>query len=755
MPKPVRQPQFSMQPMDNSGHQYNSSMHPGLSASPDYNATAATLKAFNTLTRMHLDQQQQQNSNIIPVNSNEQRRYNNNNQDPNYLASLDPNNNQFNKGFSSNMGGVINNLISTAISQQQQQQQNSPYLMNNTIAAASANLILSNYNNAMASNANVTNPYVLDESKCHVCGDKSTGSHFGGISCESCKAFFRRSVQKNRFEDYKCSYSGECKMNTNTRKICQFCRYKSCLSIGMKPKWVLSDDERHQKYGNRRKNKLKLEQGLEQPAPALIPDQQQQQSPSVAPNMPAAPLRQISSKTSLDGGTATNECTPGRRQTGESETGNGEQSNSNYQTHSSNSDDEYSATPPTDSPPTHTQEDIKRLGVDGINMDGKSMRLNSYEKDLIDRLSIAFYHSRKYNAIDLNVQKKLAVLFQTQNPGSLKKMSKVILANFIVQPVKRVITFAKLIPDFLKLDLNDQMCLLQGGSMEIFICSSYTLYDTMSNKMSNIVSKDRNIQGNDSSNIQLDIMRLIWSEDVFDKTIGYLKSMSELKIDEATLILFLPLILFAPDRRNLKNRGQVFDIQSKYSLLLKKYMIWKYGRKEETFKLYNKLLFKLVELRTLHEMHSSILLDADPTQLDPFPLAIIQSEKEDLRAKTSAAAANSEERDQESEAAVVDAPIETQRRDEAQQQQQQAESNNSNQMENSYEKIEPPRSNDQSINVPTPTSSFSSGQISSISSISMPSVGQLSPRDNQIPSSVNSDARGLEESDDSDNKEEN
>ena len=42
-------------------------------------------------------------------------------------------------------------------------------------------------------------------------------------------------------------------MNTNTRKICQFCRYKRCLGIGMRPKWVLSDDERHQKYGNRRK----------------------------------------------------------------------------------------------------------------------------------------------------------------------------------------------------------------------------------------------------------------------------------------------------------------------------------------------------------------------------------------------------------------------------------------------------------------------------------------------------------------------
>lgn len=47
--------------------------------------------------------------------------------------------------------------------------------------------------------------------------------------------------------------------------------------------------------------------------------------------------------------------------------------------------------------------------------------------------------------------------------------------------------------------------------------------------------------------------------------------------------------------------------------------------------MYNRLLLKLIELRTLHEMHSSILLDADPAQLEPFPLALIMNEKEEAR----------------------------------------------------------------------------------------------------------------------------
>jgi hypothetical protein len=144
------------------------------------------------------------------------------------------------------------------------------------------------------------------------------------------------------------------------------------------------------------------------------------------------------------------------------------------------------------------------------------------------------------------------------------------------------------------------------------------------------VSKDRQIEGNDNSNIQLDILRLIWSEEIFEKTIMFLKSMSELKLDEATLILFLPLILFSPDRRDLVERSKILEIQSKYSFLLKKYIVWKYGMNKESLRIYNTLLLKMIELRTLHEMHSSILLDADPTQLDPFPLAIISSEKEEV-----------------------------------------------------------------------------------------------------------------------------
>lgn len=266
-------------------------------------------------------------------------------------------------------------------------------------------------------------------------------------------------------------------------------------------------------------------------------------------------------------------------------------------------------------------------------MDENNLDLSEVEKELISGLTYAFYHSRQTNALNMDIQKKLVGLFQTQSQDTLKKMSKTILANFIAQPLKRVVTFAKFLPDFCSLEVTDQLTLLHGGAMEIFIGSSSSLYDKYDNKLVNIISKE-NRQGvldansNEIPNVQLDILRLVWTEDVFEKTISFLKSMVEMELDETTLVLFIPLVLFSPDRPGIQNRHDIYQIQCKFSFLLKKYMFQKYGLGlTETNKLYNKLLLKLVELRTLHELHSSLLLDVDPSQLEPFPMAFILNEK--------------------------------------------------------------------------------------------------------------------------------
>lgn len=116
---------------------------------------------------------------------------------------------------------------------------------------------------------------------------------------------------------------------------------------------------------------------------------------------------------------------------------------------------------------------------------------------------------------------------------------------------------------------------------------------------------------------------MVRKKDLFEKTIGFMKSMNELKIDETTLVLLLPIILFSPERADLKNRQLVYKIQSSYSRLLEKYICWKYGasnddqcNKSEPMQLYNRLLLILIELRSLQEMHSMFLMDVDPSNME-------------------------------------------------------------------------------------------------------------------------------------------
>lgn len=37
---------------------------------------------------------------------------------------------------------------------------------------------------------------------CGVCGDRALGYNFNAVSCESCKAFFRRNALKNKVTTY-------------------------------------------------------------------------------------------------------------------------------------------------------------------------------------------------------------------------------------------------------------------------------------------------------------------------------------------------------------------------------------------------------------------------------------------------------------------------------------------------------------------------------------------------------------------------
>ncbi|XP_023178445.1 steroid receptor seven-up, isoforms B/C isoform X2 [Drosophila hydei] len=68
--------------------------------------------------------------------------------------------------------------------------------------------------------------------ECVVCGDKSSGKHYGQFTCEGCKSFFKRSVRRNL--TYSCRGSRSCPIDQHHRNQCQYCRLKKCLKMGMR-----------------------------------------------------------------------------------------------------------------------------------------------------------------------------------------------------------------------------------------------------------------------------------------------------------------------------------------------------------------------------------------------------------------------------------------------------------------------------------------------------------------------------------------
>ncbi|XP_012286480.1 nuclear receptor subfamily 2 group E member 1 [Orussus abietinus] len=97
---------------------------------------------------------------------------------------------------------------------------------------------------------------------CNVCGDRSSGKHYGIYSCDGCSGFFKRSIHSNR--EYTCkaqgAMKGRCPIDKTHRNQCRACRLTKCFQASMnrdavqhergprkpKPHSVLSDKHHQQ-----------------------------------------------------------------------------------------------------------------------------------------------------------------------------------------------------------------------------------------------------------------------------------------------------------------------------------------------------------------------------------------------------------------------------------------------------------------------------------------------------------------------------
>ncbi|XP_078605851.1 nuclear receptor subfamily 5 group A member 2-like isoform X1 [Branchiostoma floridae x Branchiostoma japonicum] len=120
-----------------------------------------------------------------------------------------------------------------------------PYLTGPATDPRGSNSNLSDMSSVSGNSVKMMSDYQYEEEPkdleeaCPVCGDKVSGYHYGLLTCESCKGFFKRTVQNNK--QYTCIENQNCVIDKTQRKRCPYCRFQKCLQVGMKLEAVRTD----------------------------------------------------------------------------------------------------------------------------------------------------------------------------------------------------------------------------------------------------------------------------------------------------------------------------------------------------------------------------------------------------------------------------------------------------------------------------------------------------------------------------------
>ncbi|TRY67697.1 hypothetical protein TCAL_05377 [Tigriopus californicus] len=110
---------------------------------------------------------------------------------------------------------------------------------------------------------------------CSVCQGPTESYHlnYGVSSCFSCRAFFRRSVQDDKYESFKCKRKSHCDVTKTGGQKCKKCRFDQCIAAGMKPECVMNKDQKKKRFRKCLERQMQLnsppEPSLSRPADDL------------------------------------------------------------------------------------------------------------------------------------------------------------------------------------------------------------------------------------------------------------------------------------------------------------------------------------------------------------------------------------------------------------------------------------------------------------------------------------------------------
>lgn len=337
--------------------------------------------------------------------------------------------------------------------------------------------------------------------QCKVCGDRASGYHYGVTSCEGCKGFFRRSIQRSC--EYRCLRDGKCMVLRLNRNRCQYCRFKKCLAVGMSRDSV--------RYGRVPKRARMNENG--------------------------------------------------RSSEGVGDPGGGgfsPQDNGNM---------------------TEETEEELLVVYDIILQVTQAHNGNSITPEKMQLLhprSIIIQLDKGQDFSSLPVEEQRTVLWRAVSP-------------LLVVEVQQVVEFAKRIPGFNKLTAADQLNLIKGSFVEVWLIRIFHMVDSVSETL---MFSD----GTVVSKAQLLVMMV--DEEIVSYIFDLAQCMKNFNLSDAETALFVAINLSGSDRNNVQDSKTVEQIQEELSNCLKTHS--KRNRGSESL-FFAKLVMTVTRLRVLGE----------------------------------------------------------------------------------------------------------------------------------------------------------
>eukprot|EP00072_Mus_musculus_P075182 XP_017176945.1 PREDICTED: peroxisome proliferator-activated receptor gamma isoform X3 [Mus musculus] len=187
-----------------------------------------------------------------------------------------------------------------------------------------------------------------------------------------------------------------------------------------------------------------------------------------------------------------------------------------------------------------------------------------------------------------------------------------------VEAVQEITEYAKNIPGFINLDLNDQVTLLKYGVHEII----YTMLASLMNKDGVLISEGQGFMTREF----LKSLRKPFG-DFMEPKFEFAVKFNALELDDSDLAIFIAVIILSGDRPGLLNVKPIEDIQDN---LLQALELQLKLNHPESSQLFAKVLQKMTDLRQIVTEHVQLLHVIKKTETDMSLHPLLQEIYKDL-----------------------------------------------------------------------------------------------------------------------------